>query len=145
MSVDFPAPLSPITASVSTGREGQVHAVEDAPSPARHAQCLDPQHGKTAQLRWATSACAAADAGRAISFAVGASSTMRPASSTQIRSARFAASPRSWVISSIAVPLGCKAAIDKPHGRRGDHRVERRGRFIEDQELRRPDEGHGDD
>ena len=73
-----------------------------------------------------------------------ASSTTRPAYMTTTRSQISATTPRSWVISRIAVPSSLAGSSQQLEHLRLDRDVERRRRLVGDQQLRVAGQRHGD-
>ena len=74
----------------------------------------------------------------------GASSTLRPAYITTTRCAISATTPRSWVISMIAVPVLSLQLAHQVEDLRLDRHVERGGRLVGDQQLRVAGQRHRD-
>ena len=88
-------------------------------------------------------ACRDAAAGRTARSTV-ASSTLRPAYITTTRCAISATTPRSCVISMIAVPSRVLQVAHQVEDLRLDGHVERRGRLVGDQQLRVAGQRHRD-
>ena len=74
----------------------------------------------------------------------GACSTMRPAYITATRSQISATTPRSWLISTIAMPISRAQAAQQLQNLRLDGGVERGGRLVRDQQIGISGERHRD-
>ncbi len=77
-------------------------------------------------------------------LAPGASSTSRPAYITATRLTFSATTPRSWLISTSAMPVSRRMLASKRQDLRLDGGVERRGRLVGDQQVGLAGQRHGD-
>ncbi len=69
---------------------------------------------------------------------------MPPAYMTMTRSARRAMTPRSWVMSAIAMPKSRRSCDQQLQDLRLHRHVERGGRLVGDQQFRAAEQRHGD-
>ena len=113
-------------------------------SPAAAAACPPPRPRRRAAGSRASGRACRDAAGCANSASTGASSTLRPAYITTTRCAVSATTPRSCVISMIAVPSLLLELQHQVEDLRLDGDVERGGRLVGDQHLRIAGQRHGD-
>ena len=118
---------------VGLHRRRHAGAGEDRPACARRGSA------RRRAVAWCT-----ASVGSSRICAAGPCSTIRPCDITAMRSARSAATPRSWVISSTAAPDSRGQVVDVVQDPPLHRDVERAGRFVGDDEARPGGDGDGD-